>query len=87
RYQSFRELVDQDPRCSTESELFRDVDQPNIGTYLTPGSPIAFAGSLPVEPTRAPALGEHTEPILAETLGLSPAEIGALHDDGIVASA
>jgi 2-methylfumaryl-CoA isomerase len=86
RYQTFTELVDHDPRCSTESELFREVDQPDIGTYLTPGSPVAFDGRLPVEPTRAPRLGEHTEEILADTLGLTPAEIGALHDDGIVAA-
>ena len=33
-------------RCSTESELFRDVDQPGIGSYLTPGSPVAFDGPL-----------------------------------------
>ena len=87
RYQSFKEMVDHDPRCSTESELFRDVEQPGIGTYLTPGSPVAFDGRLPVEPSRAPALGEHTEQILAEALGLSAAEIGSLHDDGVVASA
>ena len=51
RYQTFKELVDDDPRVSIESELFRNVDQPNIGTYLTPGSPVAFDGKLPVEPT------------------------------------
>ncbi|MEM9467233.1 MAG: CoA transferase [Actinomycetota bacterium] len=86
RYQTFRELVDDDPRCSTQSELFREVDQPDIGTYLTPGSPVAFDGRLPVEPAPAPRLGEHTEQILAEALGLTPAEIGALHDDGVVAA-
>ena len=31
-------------------------------------------------PRPAPLLGEHTDEILAEELGLSPAEIGALHD-------
>ena len=87
RYQTFTELVESDPRCSTESELFRDVEQPGIGTYLTPGSPVAFGGMLPVEPTCAPRLGEHTEQILSETLGLSAVEIGFLHDDGVVASA
>ena len=87
RYQTFTELVESDPRCSTESELFRDVEQPGIGTYLTPGSPVAFGGMLPVEPTCAPRLGEHTEQILSETLGLSAVEIGFLHDDGGVASA
>ncbi len=30
-------------------------------------------------------LGEHTDEVLAELLGLSDAEIGRLHDDGVVA--
>ena len=38
---------------------------------------------LPVR--RAPLLGEHTEEILADVVGLSPAEIGKLHDEGVVA--
>ena len=33
----------------------------------------------------APLLGQHTDEILSEELGLSPSEIGALHDAGIVA--
>ncbi len=86
RYQHFLELVENDPRCSTESELFREVDQPNIGTYLSPGSPIAFGGLLGVEPEPAPALGADTEALLAE-LGLTSAEIGSLVDREIVATA
>jgi 2-methylfumaryl-CoA isomerase len=86
RYQSFRQLVAEDPRCSTESELFREVEQPGIGTYLSPGSPVAFDGRLPAEPAPAPRLGQHTDEILAERLGLTGAEIGALHDEGVVAS-
>jgi 2-methylfumaryl-CoA isomerase len=85
RYQSFLQLTAEDPRCSTESELFREVDQPGIGTYLSPGSPVAFDGRLPVEPGPAPELGGHTDEILAERLGLSPTEIGRLHDAGVVA--
>ena len=61
RYQTFKELVDDDPRVSIESELFRNVDQPNIGTYLTPGSPVAFDGNS-VEPTPAPRLGSTPRP-------------------------
>ena len=34
---------------------------------------------------RAPALGEHTDEILAEVLSLSDSEIGRLHDAGVVA--
>ncbi len=87
RYQTFRELVSDDPRCSTDNELFREVDQPGIGTYLAPGSPLAFDGLLPLEPTSAPLLGQHTDEILAERLGLSGSEIASLHDDVVVAGA
>lgn len=85
RYQTFRELVDEDARCSANSELFRTVDQPGIGTYISPGSPIAFDGLLSVDPAAAPALGADTEALLAE-LGLGSAEIGSLVDRGIVAT-
>jgi 2-methylfumaryl-CoA isomerase len=34
---------------------------------------------------RAPVLGENTEEILAEVLGLGGAEIGRLYDAGVVA--
>ncbi len=86
RYQSFMELVEDDPRCSTDSELFRTVDQPGIGTYLSPGSPVAFDGLLRVDPQPAPKLGGDTEALLAE-LGLGTAEIGSLVDRGVVATA
>ncbi len=84
-YQTFMQLVDEDPRCSVENPMFDEVSQPGIGTYLMPGSPLHFSehGRLPA--TRAPKLGEHTDEVLAEVLALSEPEIGRLHDDGIVA--
>ena len=84
-YQTFMQLVDEDPRCSTENPMFGEVEQPGIGTYLMAGSPLDFSeqGRLPA--TRAPMLGEHTDEILAELLSLSETEIGRLHDEGVVA--
>lgn len=84
-YQTFTELVEQDPRCSPLNPMFAEVEQPGIGTYLMPGSPLAFSGAERLAPTRAPLLGEHTDEVLAGVLGLSDGEIGRLHDDGIVA--
>ena len=84
-YQTFTELVERDPRCSTSNPMFAEVEQPEIGTYLMPGSPLAFLGSERLPPTRAPLLGEHTDEILAGVLGLSDLEIGRLHDKGLVA--
>jgi 2-methylfumaryl-CoA isomerase len=83
-YQTFVQLLDQDPRCSTANPLFATVEQPGLGPLLTPESPLYFssAGRVPALP--APRLGEHTDEILVE-LGLADGEIARLHDRGIVA--
>ncbi len=82
-YQSFEQLVRDDPRVSTANPLFDEIDQPGIGRYLAPGAPHTFAAA-PREVRRAPVLGEHTDEILADELGMSDAEIARLHDTGIV---
>jgi 2-methylfumaryl-CoA isomerase len=84
-YQTFGELVTTDPRCSTANPMFVEVDQPGIGTYLMPGSPLQFSAHDRVPPAPAPQLGQHTDEVLAGVLRLSSAEIGRLHDDGVVA--
>jgi len=86
-YQTFTQLVERDPRCSTVNPMFAEVEQPGIGTYLMPGSPLVFSGAERLRPARAPLLGEHTDEVLAGVLGLSDSEIGRLHDRGIVAGA
>lgn len=86
-YQTFRQLVAEDPRCSEENPMFEAVEQPGVGGYLMPGTPLHFS-DLPRQPVRrAPLLGEHTEQILAERLGLAEHEIGRLFDAGTVAGA
>jgi 2-methylfumaryl-CoA isomerase len=84
-YQTFTELVSTDPRCSPANPMFAEVEQPGIGTYLMPGSPLEFSAGGRVPPAPAPRLGQHTDEILAGILGLSGAEIGRLYDDGVVA--
>ncbi len=84
-YQTFMQLVEDDPRCSPANPMFDQVEQPGIGTYLMSGSPLDFSQVERLPARRAPALGEHTEEVLADVLGLSAAEIGRLHDDGVVA--
>jgi 2-methylfumaryl-CoA isomerase len=84
-FQNFSQLVREDPRCSEANPLFAAVEQPGIGRYLMPGLPLDFSAEerLPARP--APRLGEHTDFVLTEVLGLSTAEIGRLHNAGIVA--
>ncbi len=85
RFQDFAQLVQYDPRCSAANPLFAEIEQPGIGTYLMPGLPLDFTASPRLPPRPAPGLGEHSDAVLAEVLGLTSAEIGRLHDRGIVA--
>ncbi|MCY4407144.1 MAG: 2-methylfumaryl-CoA isomerase, partial [Rhodospirillaceae bacterium] len=60
------------------------IDQPGIGPVLTPGSPLDFAAAPRGAVKPGPRLGQHTDEILAEVLGLSDGAIGTLHERGIV---
>ena len=84
-YQTFRQMLREDPRCSTANPVFRELDQPGIGRYLVPGSPLDFGRAPRDEPVRAPLLGEHTDEVLASLLGLGDRQIGKLRDAKIVA--
>jgi len=84
-FQDFVELVREDPRCSPHNPLFANVEQPGIGRYPMPGLPLDF-GAAPREPTKpAPRLGQHTDQVLSQVLGLPDGEIARLHDAGIAA--
>ena len=84
-YQTFKQLVNEDPRCSTDNPMFRKIEHPGVGSYVMPGSPLDFSVGSNREVKRAPVLGEHTEQILTEDLGLGESEMGDLFDRGIVA--
>lgn len=85
-YRDFGQLVAEDARCSTANPLFREVEQPEVGPLLVPGSPLGFPGlGERTDHRPAPVLGQDTDAILADLLGLPSAEIGRLHDAGIVA--
>jgi len=85
RYQSIADLIDTDPDCSPANPIYHLVEQPDIGTYPVPGQPMHFGAVTRAPARRAPRLGEHTDEILADLLGMSSGEIGRLHDAGIVA--
>jgi len=83
-YQTLQQAVSTDRYFSAANPMLSLIDHPSGQRYLAPGA----AASLPSETRRAPAaahrLGQDTDEVLAELLGLSPAEIGKLHDSGVV---
>ncbi len=79
-YLDFRQLVDEDRRCSTDNPMFTTVDQPGIGQVLSARSPLAFTRDDVPQACAAPVLGQDTACVLENLLGLAPAEIGRLRE-------
>ena len=86
-YQDFGQLVREDWRCSPANPIFEMVEQPGVGPVLANTTPLDFSGYERVPPAAAPILGEHTEAVLSEVLGMTGLDYGRLHDAGIVAGA
>lgn len=86
-YQTLSELVSGDEDCSTQNPLFSVIEQPGIGELLTPSQPLKFHALSSEDPKPAPSLGQNTEEILIQVLGLSDQQIGSLLKKKIVAFA
>lgn len=84
-YNTLKEAIAKGEPFETDGRLFDMIEHPSRNRYPTPGA----AATLPAQ-TRLPAtpsggLGANTDEVLAGVLGMSAAEIGKLHDAGIVA--
>lgn len=78
RYRRFTDLVD----GLGDNPMMRQVDQAGIGSLLAPASPLDWGGERRAVP--APRLGEHTEQVLGDVLGLGSAEIADLQSRAVV---
>jgi 2-methylfumaryl-CoA isomerase len=81
-YRSLRQAVDGDARLASN---LTEIDHPSGHRYPTPDVVAGISGEIRTAPVAAPRLGQHTDEVLAERLGLSSAEIAHLHDQGLVA--
>jgi formyl-CoA transferase len=62
-------------------EMYVELDHPERGKWHNLGCPIKLSDS-PVEVTRSPLLGEHTDEILSDVLGYEAKEIDGLKEAG-----
>jgi len=80
---------------NTYPEVFADPQVQHRGLTITAehaqagptnfyGSPIRFAGVADRAPMAPPVLGQHTQEVLREVLGLDHAATAALHANGVV---
>lgn len=87
RYRTTKEALDEEASFGPEYGLFETIEHPSGHAYATPGAPAWFTGSEAKSPASAPVLGQHTDEVLSTALGLTQSQIGALHDDGVIAGA
>ena len=62
----------------------RQVADPQLGRFAIPGLPVKFSRWPERAELRADLLGAHNEEVLKELVGLSDAEIAALHDEEVL---
>lgn len=66
-----------------ETGAIVEVDHPERGKYLTVGNPVKLSDS-PSDVERSPLLGEHTDEVMRDVVGLSDEEIAAAREDGAI---
>ncbi|SDJ33176.1 CoA transferase [Lutimaribacter saemankumensis] len=86
QFRTVKEAVAEDPDLSMDNPIFSMLDQPGLGRFPVPGTPMNFSAAPRTEPQPAPALGMHTEEILGDVVGMCDTEIARLFDKGVVQS-
>ncbi len=85
-YGPYQTMLDaaNDPALVTNNPIFGTAPNPSGVTYPAAGSFATLPGLDRAPPSPAPYLGQHSEAVLADRLGLSSGQIGALIDAGTV---
>ncbi|CBS90202.1 CaiB/BaiF CoA transferase family protein [Azospirillum lipoferum] len=75
--------VFEDPQVKARN-IHQDLPHPTQGSVPTVASPIRYSGTPLVHDTAPPTLGQHTDTVLADQLGLSEADIASLREKGVI---
>jgi 2-methylfumaryl-CoA isomerase len=85
-FRTIKQAVAEDSDLSPDNPMFKMLDQPGAGRFAVPGAPVTFSSGPRKAPVPAPALGQHTEEVLGDVVGMTDTEIAQLFDRGIVQS-
>ena len=87
RYRSVEAVVKEADSLLHLSGIMHPVEQPGVGTYFIPGPVFGFSEWEHGPPVRAPKLGEHTDQVLQDLLGIEPAELDDLRRRSVIGGA
>jgi len=80
---SVKEVVE-DEHIAGARRMIREIDHPVAGSVKVVGSPVNLSETPAEVHSAAPLLGQHSESVLRDILGLSPAEIRSLKQQKVV---
>ncbi|MBV2148102.1 CoA transferase [Sphingobium sp. AS12] len=83
-YRTLSEALNTEPRLFGDNSIFADIGHAGGDAYPTPGAPARILGEDRLAPAPAPTIGQDTDEVLAELLGMGDGEISRLHDEGLV---
>ncbi|OAL43201.1 CAIB/BAIF family protein [Pyrenochaeta sp. DS3sAY3a] len=66
-------------------DMVKEVDHPSCGPIKLVNTPVKWSDSKPGVRMAPPTLGQHTDEILGDMLGMSQEDVGALRDEGVIA--
>ncbi|KAK4991122.1 hypothetical protein LTR50_002052 [Elasticomyces elasticus] len=66
-------------------DMVKEIEHPTCGPMKLVNTPVKYSYSTPSIRTPPPTLGQHTDEILAEVLGMSRGDIDSLKSEGVVA--
>jgi CoA:oxalate CoA-transferase len=67
-----------------ERGMLVHIDHPELGDIVVPNTPLRLHGTEKVEAAPSPTIGQHNAEIYGDWLGLSPSEIAALKEAGVI---
>ena len=67
-----------------ERGMLEWIDHPEYGRVVVPTSPLRFHGADKVTTTPSPRVGQHTDAVLQDWLGMTDSEISTLRQDGAI---
>lgn len=65
-------------------DMVIEIDHEYCGPIKMVNTPVKYSETQPIVRTPPPVLGQHTNEVLGEHLGLSESDIAALKDQGVV---
>ena len=65
-------------------DMVKEVEHPTCGPMKLVNTPVKYSHSEPSIRTPPPLLGEHTDDVLRNILGMNDKEIQSLKDEGVV---